>query len=92
MAVLWNPIDWDVQGWRDQAACRHTDPHLFFPLGSTGAAVGHVQAAKAVCRSCPVQGPCLEFALESNQEAGIWGGKNEDERRMLRSGWRSGSR
>ena len=70
MAVMWKPIlDWDDEGWRDQAACRHSDPDLFFPAGSTGLAVDHIHAAKAVCRSCPVQQPYLQFALETNQEA-----------------------
>lgn len=27
---------------------------------------------------------CLEFALRTNQEYGIWGGKDEDERRVIR--------
>lgn len=93
MAVMWNPIfDWDEDGWREHAACRLTDADLFFPAGSTGIAVDQIQAAKAVCRSCPVQDACLQFALESNQEAGIWGGKDEDERRKLRRGWRAGRR
>jgi WhiB family transcriptional regulator, redox-sensing transcriptional regulator len=29
---------------------------------------------------------CLEFALATNQEAGVWGGHTEDERRRLRKG------
>ena len=29
---------------------------------------------------------CLEFALATNQEAGVWGGTTEDERRRLRKG------
>ena len=88
MAVMWKPIlDWDDEGWRDQAACRHSDPDLFFPAGSTGLAVDHIHAAKAVCRSCPVQQPCLQFALETSQEAGVWGGMDEEERRKLRRMW-----
>lgn len=83
--MTWTPaFDWDRQGWRDRAACRHTDAGLFFPAGSSGPAVGHIEAARAVCRGCPVQEACLRFALETNQEAGVWGGKNEDERRGLR--------
>ena len=85
MALTWTPaLDWDGQGWRDQAACLHADAGLFFPVGSSGAAVGHIKAARAVCRRCPVQEACLRFALETNQEAGVWGGKDEDERRGLR--------
>lgn len=93
MAVMWNPItEWDNEGWRNQAACRYVEAELFFPAGSAGPAVDHIQAAKAVCRSCPVQDPCLQFALETNQEAGIWGGKDEDERHRLRRVWRADGR
>jgi len=91
MAVMWNPIfDWDKEGWRDQAACLDTDAALFFPVGTTGVAVDQIEAAKAVCRTCPVHDACLQFAFETNQEAGIWGGKDEDERRRLRRVWRAG--
>ena len=76
--------------WRDQAACRDTDPELFFPIGSTGAVLDEIDAAKAVCQECPVRQPCLQFALETNQDTGIWGGTSEDERRRLRRAWRSG--
>jgi WhiB family redox-sensing transcriptional regulator len=93
MAGTWNPtFDWDSEGWRDEAACRQTDPDLFFPPGRTGVAIEQLEAAKSVCRSCPVQHPCLQFALETNQEAGIWGGTDEDERRRLRRTWRAGRR
>ena len=86
MAVTSNPIlNRDNQAWRDQAACRRTEADLFFPAGSAGAAARQIHAAKAVCRTCPVQGPCLQFALSTNQDAGIWGGKDEDERRGLRT-------
>lgn len=73
--------------WRDAASCRFTDPELFFPAGSTGAAVEEIQAAKAVCQTCQVRSACLQFALETNQEAGIWGGTTEDERPKLRRAW-----
>lgn len=86
MAVIWNPIfEWDSEGWRDHAACRRSDADLFFPAGSAGVSVGQTRAAKAVCGSCRVQDCCLQFALETNQVAGIWGGKDEDERRRLRT-------
>ena len=80
-------FDWDGSGWRDSAACRNTDPNLFFPAGTTGAAVEEIEAAKAICRSCVVQKECLEFALEANQDTGVWGGTTEDERRKIRSAW-----
>jgi WhiB family redox-sensing transcriptional regulator len=74
-------------GWRDAAACRDTDPDLFFPIGTTGPAVDQISAAKQVCDSCPVKDPCLEFALANNQDSGVWGGTSEEERRRLRRVW-----
>lgn len=70
--------------WRRRAACIGEDPELFFPLGSTGPALEQVERAKAVCRTCDVMNECLEWALETNQDAGVWGGLGEDERRALR--------
>ena len=70
--------------WRCQAACRDTDPDLFFPVGSTGLALEQIQSAKVVCQNCLAQDDCLEFALSTNQDSGIWGGTSEDERRTLR--------
>ena len=33
---------------------------------------------------CEAQAPCLEFALATNQDSGVWGGTSEEERRKLR--------
>ena len=38
--------------------------------------------AKLICRGCPVSATCLSWALASGQQAGIWGGMTEDERRQ----------
>ncbi|MCB1003822.1 MAG: WhiB family transcriptional regulator [Acidimicrobiales bacterium] len=70
--------------WREFAACRDTDPDLFFPVGTTGPAIEQIANAKAVCAECEVAEPCLEFALNTNQDSGIWGGTSEDERRQIR--------
>lgn len=78
--------------WRERAACRSSDPNLFFPAGNTGTAIDKIEAAKAVCGSCSVAESCLRFALATNQEDGIWGGKDEVERRRLRRVWREARR
>jgi WhiB family redox-sensing transcriptional regulator len=70
--------------WRELAACRDTDPDLFFPVGTTGPAIEQIESAKRVCNECEVREPCLEFALESNQDSGVWGGTSEEERRAIR--------
>lgn len=76
-----------VTDWRDLAACRDSDPELFFPIGTTGHAVDQIRKATAICGSCSVQEECLQYALETNQEAGIWGSYPEDDRRRLRKRW-----
>ena len=70
--------------WRNQAICRDTDPDLFFPIGTTGQALVQIERAKEVCGECPVKGDCLEYALETNQDSGIWGGLDEEQRRNIR--------
>ncbi|MEP7023956.1 MAG: WhiB family transcriptional regulator [Actinomycetota bacterium] len=70
--------------WRHLAACIDEDPELFFPIGNTGPALDQIEEAKLVCQRCPVLEPCLEWALDSGQDAGVWGGLSEDERRALK--------
>ena len=65
--------------WQEQANCLGVDPDLFFP--ERGAST---REAKAVCRSCEVQGDCLEYALAHGEKFGIWGGLSERERRRVR--------
>jgi WhiB family redox-sensing transcriptional regulator len=66
------------------AACRDEDPELFFPVGKTGPALLQIEDAKEVCRRCEVVEDCLRWALETGQDAGVWGGMSEDERRSIR--------
>ena len=76
------PVD-----WRGGAACRNQDPELFFPVGTTDRALVQLQKAKAVCHTCPVQAPCLQWAMHSEpigQEAGVCAGLSESERRALK--------
>ena len=70
--------------WRHSALCRDEDPELFFPIGTTGPAAMQIEEAKTVCRRCPVTTDCLTWALETSQDAGVWGGLSEDERRALK--------
>ena len=70
--------------WRHSALCREQDPELFFPIGTTGPAERQIELAKAVCGRCVVTTDCLSWAMETAQDAGIWGGLTEDERRALK--------
>ncbi len=73
--------------WRDHAACLDQDPELFFPAGTRGPARAQIARAKTVCRRCPVTSRCLQWALDSGQDSGIWGATSATERRALRR-WR----
>ena len=53
--------------------CRGMDPNDFF--GSDDAA--------AVCKGCPVEKECKDWAVQ-NGEFGVWGGTSERKRRGLR--------
>lgn len=88
MALIWNrSMNWDSEDWREKAACRDADPDLFFPIGSTGLAVEQIHLAKEICESCSARSDCLEFALTTNQESGVWGATSEEERRRVRRAW-----
>lgn len=76
--------------WVHRARCKDEDPELFFPVGTTGPAALQIAAAKAVCMRCEVRLQCLEWALATGQDTGIWGGLSEDERRALRRARRRG--
>jgi WhiB family redox-sensing transcriptional regulator len=82
-------IEWGPTDWRHEAVCRALDINLFFPIGLTGEAPAQIETACAICRTCGVQQQCLEFALATNQQFGIWGATSEEERRPLRRAWLS---
>lgn len=67
----------------EQAACQTADPELFFPVAGGGAGVAEIARAKAVCSRCPVRTRCLDYAIESGQAHGVWGGTTVDERRAI---------
>ena len=69
---------------RDRAICLEGDPALFFPIANTGAALLQVEEAKTACRRCEVVETCRNWAVESGQDAAVWGGLSEDQRRALK--------
>lgn len=72
--------------WQMSGACRDVDGSLFFhPDNERGEPrENRLSAAKRVCGRCPVREQCLQYALESGERHGIWGGLSEDERSLLR--------
>lgn len=73
--------------WQEDAACRTEDNMLFFGADDGESELerqSREAQAKAICQSCPVREPCLEFAMETNQRYGIWGGYTDKERGSLK--------
>jgi len=75
----------DVWEWQRFATCRTSDTSIFYSHdGERGQARAHrVQAAKAICRRCPVLMQCRTHALATAEVHGIWGGLTEIERRGI---------
>lgn len=73
----------DAGDFRHRGACRDEDPELFFPVGIRGPALQQEAEAKAVCARCPVQAECLDYAISTGQDHGVFGGMGERERRAV---------
>lgn len=68
----------DETWWR-HGACRGHDPDIFFPERGASA-----EPARAICSTCPVIEPCLEYATTTPVRFGVWGGKSERQRKRIR--------
>lgn len=73
-------IDELLEDWREDALCAQTDPEAFFPDKGENPA-----SAKDICRQCPVQIDCLDFAMRNNEPYGVWGGYTARERQYIRN-------
>lgn len=69
-----------MDAWVNRAVCSGAGPRKFYTAS-------HEAYAKMLCGRCPVRQECLDYALESLEPDGVWGGLNTDERRRyLRRG------
>lgn len=71
--------------WMAQGLCQYEPPATFFPSDGVG-----VEVAKRICATCPVQAPCLEYALDNRIDHGVWGGTSERQRRRILKRRRTG--
>lgn len=85
LAALRHMLDPAELAWKRDGDCTRLDLTVrerqalyFFPTRGED-----VEAARAICRPCPVRDDCLEYAL-ANGEQGIWGGTTGQERRAMR--------
>jgi WhiB family transcriptional regulator, redox-sensing transcriptional regulator len=72
--------------WQVKAACRGPQAAVFFPppqFERKDEKLERETRAKAICATCAVRQPCLDYAISIREPHGIWGGLNENERRQL---------
>lgn len=69
----------DLPEWMDRAACKGVDSDVFF------AERGNTQQARNICSACPVRQECLDYAIDTRQDGGIWGGLGVKARRRFYS-------
>jgi WhiB family redox-sensing transcriptional regulator len=62
-------------------ACREpdVDPELFFPIADR-----YSGEARDICGRCEVKARCGQWAIDTNQRFGLWGGLDPEERNKLR--------
>ncbi len=71
--------------WRASGACQGLDPDIFYPESED-----NCEHAIAICETCQVRIACLNYALDTREKQGVWGGASARERRrLLRVGRRS---
>lgn len=68
----------DERPWAVYAACKDEASMTFFPQNRAEEAT-----ALRICAICPVVDECLDYALESKERFGVWGGTTERARRKL---------
>lgn len=72
--------------WVDRSACLGLPGEMFFIDDETekgGAAQAKARRAKAVCAGCCVTAECLQFAIDTGTDDGIFGGLSPRERLAL---------
>ena len=69
-----------VENW-EGAVCAEpgVDPNIFHDVHYKA-----IYESKKLCNRCPLVMKCLDFALDNEEEWGVWGGLSADERRKLR--------
>jgi WhiB family redox-sensing transcriptional regulator len=63
--------------WYSDGLCRNLPTKWWYEYDAN-----KDKKAKAICRECPSQAACLQYALE-NDETGVWGGLNDTDRHRL---------
>jgi WhiB family redox-sensing transcriptional regulator len=74
-------VEVGIPPWMSSAACAEIPGDLWYPEKGSNQFTSNV---KAVCKGCPVQRQCLDYAIANCENDGVWGGLTVKERRKLR--------
>lgn len=64
-------------------ACAGTDPEVFFPNSTGDKFTKEARKATRICNRCPHIAACLQWALDTGQDYGVWAGTTPAERRRM---------
>lgn len=75
-----------AESWMQRGTCNvESIPNeVFFPSRGED-----VRLAQRICARCPVSDACLDFALRSGENHGVWGGISERGRKRIRKNQQS---
>lgn len=73
-----NTTEVEDLSWMEDALCAQTDPDIFYPEKG-----GSTAPATSICRNCPVQAQCLDYAVTNDIRHGIWGGTSDNDRKRM---------
>ncbi|MGH9654937.1 MAG: WhiB family transcriptional regulator [Bryobacteraceae bacterium] len=75
------------EAWESRGACVGAPLATFFPEPDVARMPGAWDAARQICRGCPVLSECADFAVRAlpHRAAGMWGGMTPNQRRKARS-------
>jgi WhiB family redox-sensing transcriptional regulator len=78
ISVIGGILDTRDSEGKELAECSkpYIDPETFFNPEL-------VEAAKAICESCPIRIQCAAFAIKEGIAEGVWGGLSESERKQI---------
>ena len=75
--VLAHIIATAARPWTVDALCAQADPDTFF-----SDSIRQTALPKTIC-GCPVRQPCLNLAVKTGEESGVWGGLDPTERQEM---------
>jgi hypothetical protein len=70
--------------WREFGACAsHNAPDIWYSTGGSNEGRAEQREAQAICYGCPVIQQCGQWALETQEPWGTWGGMTDAQRRRV---------